>query len=82
MDQFPPGIHSVVNLFLPVANSWPTGQVKVTVVPNAVSRLEARAPSPGLNVGQSTIDFRVLFCYLKLQICNKVVWGVKLNVLT
>jgi len=43
-------------LDLPVANSCPSGQENVTTVPNAVSRLDAKAPSPGCNTGQSTIN--------------------------
>lgn len=53
-DQFPPLRHSDVILERPVANSCPTGQLKVTTVPKPVSRLEAIAPSPGFKLGQST----------------------------
>lgn len=38
---------------LPVANSCPTGQLNVTMVPKPVSRLDAMAPSPGFKLGQS-----------------------------
>jgi len=55
-DQLPPGKHSVAILDLPVANSCPRGHENVTTVPKAVSRLDARAPSPGCNGGQSEID--------------------------
>lgn len=37
----------------PVANSCPNGHENVTAVPKAVSRLDAKAPSPGFNIGQS-----------------------------
>lgn len=52
-DQLPPGRHSVEILNLPVANSCPSGHENVTTVPKAVSRLDAKAPSPGFNIGQS-----------------------------
>lgn len=53
MDQLPPGKHCVVNRDRPVANSWPVGQLNVIIVPNAVSLLDAKAPVPGCNGGQS-----------------------------
>lgn len=56
-DQLPPGRHCVEILGLPVANSCPSGQENVTTVPKAVSRLDANAPSPGCNGGQSKINF-------------------------
>lgn len=49
----PPGKHSVTRRVLPVANSCPMGHVKLTSVPKAVSRLEAKAPMPGCSSGQS-----------------------------
>lgn len=45
----------------PVANSCPNGHENVTVVPKAVSRLDARAPSPGNNAGQSGYQIIVYF---------------------
>jgi len=59
-DQLPPGKHSVAILDLPVENSCPRGHENVTTVPKAVSRLDARAPSPGCNGGQSEIDVLLL----------------------
>lgn len=53
MLQLPPFWQTVVMRFLPVANSCPTGQVKLITVPNAVSRLLAIAPMPGFSSGQS-----------------------------
>lgn len=59
MDHFPPSKQVVVIRGFPVANSWPIGQEKVLTVPKAVSLLEARAPNPEFNGGQSEI-FRKL----------------------
>lgn len=56
-DQLPPSKHSVVMRERPVANSCPTGQENVTIVPNVVSRLDASAPNPGCNAGQSEICY-------------------------
>lgn len=60
VDQFPPFKQRVVILALPVANSCPIGQVKVTTVPKAVSRFEASAPTPGWSSGQSKIKINVV----------------------
>lgn len=71
-DQFPPIMHSVTIFDLPVANSCPTEQENVTTVPKAVSRLDAKAPSPGLRTGQSVgrkqifkIKLRHTYCFNK-----------------
>lgn len=53
MDQLPPGKHWVVIRLRPVANSCPVGQLKVIIVPNVVSLLDAMAPMPGCKTGQS-----------------------------
>lgn len=54
MDQFPPERQWVVRRLVPVANSWPAGQLKVIMVPKAVSLLDAKAPAPACNCGQSS----------------------------
>ena len=60
-DQLPPIIHSVVIWGFPVANSCPTGQLNVTIVPNAVSLLDASAPNPGRSGGQSENTILIIF---------------------
>lgn len=62
---------------LPVANSLPTGQEKVTTEPYAVSLLEASAPAPGRNGGQSVknknnyaVNFLAISIKLQLHIIS------------
>lgn len=53
VDHFPPSKQVVVMRDLPVANSWPIGHENMTAVPKAVSLLDANAPNPDFNGGQS-----------------------------
>lgn len=69
-DQLPPIKHSVTIFDLPVANSWPIEHENVTTVPNAVSRFEANAPSPGLSVGQSVKKKRIKLSFRRFVLSH------------